>query len=941
MSGLQDFVLGLLKATGTPAEQTSDGHGISFRVRELTTDLQTFFQRQKNLYFTFDPDYYELYAAQGVEFIALGTPILDRLIRYAKTRFLISEGVAVGVPQQRLNVQSASLKMQSQASKSYNTYLCFHLKVAFISEEQHDEFIQVWVDSSNARIVSPPKNFQVLPSQVVSVIPTEIVQAAWNLAWQDAEAVISEKLDQFEEIANKRLDHELSRMKNAGLRQSEQQRLIDRSKLTVQNELIFVEIVQYPLQIWDSIFQARTWSSKHRYQWDEVARSWSNPPICPICRQKTFQLESCDAGQHIVCPNCVGKCSTCDSQHCTRHPTIPCHHCLEGQCKNCLKICNSCGTQNCQQCQTSCSECTARLCLECSVSCSACDKKGCPEHFKVCHITNDVLCVNHALSCANCQRTTRADHLHPVRGRGLLCDDCVVTCAAPHREPVWLAALDAVFCADSHDKPHALCQEHQCRCDLHHEKAYFCSQHIVNCRSCNAAVCSKHRQVSALSQEIFCNAHIDTCSRCQRAFGATERRRVARGTSVCRECTGQCASCTDQDLHWNLNDLAACPHCIKLESQFGNLQKQSTPSNLLRFNPQISYCPEHRFVCHICQRPACEKHATKCAECQKPTCMEDVVKTVDGALVCKACVQTCRACPPNTFHLTRTLTRSERSRDFVCATHLRQCDSCLAKVSYQELQTTKKNQQVCAKCVYICHDCPPHIRHSINDVQPCHCSKGKFCSQHSKNCDSCQKPTRTSLLKKAVSGEYVCPNCAKSCAICSSEKIYTANHIFTCAVSQTVVCQAHLSSCDYCERPVSLAHVHDCLVCGDRVCSSCSQNQKCLTCQNIAPTPNLAIEKLPLSAAAQNWSVYSSQRACQDGTIRRYIFYYPQTTKISQLLLFFIDSASVEMRLDVLVQRSGRFTLIKSKSVKSNLIGVPTYSILKEATWRLRGKTHD
>lgn len=698
MEGLEPLVLRLLEAAGSTPEPVPNGKAYKAK---LSSDLVPLFRGKSHIYFTFDEEYFDLNQERGVEFVAPGYPILDRLIQYAQTRLVVSEAALDGTFLPYLNLKSQSLRFEPNSRPDEKIYLCFHFKLKVRSDDYSEEFFSVWFDLNGQRVLSePPTQLELRPVTKSVPLPNSKIQAAWTLVKEEANAQIQSRITKYEEAANLRLAKELSLLDRVGVTNSERERIINRYRMEVNSELIFAEILHYPLQLWEVEIRSQAWSRRYQYRWDVVQRCWITPPNCPICHQKGLVFEACDAGQHLVCPNCAASCTHCHARHCSNHPTKPCTDCLQGHCPNCLNPCHSCTKPHCPQCLSPCPDCNQTTCNDCMVPCSVCQHIACQDHFSHCHLSGKALCSQHALHCDNCGKPTHPDRLHKLAVKDeQWCEACAVTCSEHHPEPFWFPRWQAVGCSSHHNPAHILCPDHAYYCARHSTSAPFCAGHLEACADCGEQVCADHRSISALSGLLFCSTHLYDCPRCKRKVGTLEVVQVEGGQLVCQECALPCPSCSPQHPLWMLDDLKLCPICLQKSIRQNLVSFQPSPDLLKRTLPHLLRCPEHRTVCHVCNRPACADHIRPCPECTKPTCLEDLGTTVEGSEVCRNCGQHCKDCGSQRIYLSTNLASCGVCAQLLCNDHRTTCQSCLSPTCTEHYKPCKLClAEVCTHC---------------------------------------------------------------------------------------------------------------------------------------------------------------------------------------------------------------------------------------------------
>lgn len=692
-ASVQKFVLDILRVAGANLEEVANH---AYRT-QVPPELARFFPGKQSLHFTFDEEYFDLHLESGVEYVAPGYPLLDRLIAYSRTRFLVSEGLLEGKPLPTVGLQSQSLILDLQTTDNTKTLIGFHFKATFRSDEYSEEFIQVWVDPREKVILTnPPGRRSWRRAERPRPVAKSELQACWNLVEGDLKSILSERIARYEETANIRLSAEFQRLRNAGATQTDLARAAERYGLKVQPELIFAEVVHYPLQDWHVSFMGAGWREKRDYTWDAVEARWVDAPRCPVCKQQTFSFEACDEGRHAVCSDCSGQCSTCERKQCADHPTSPCRVCGKGSCNTCLSQCNECGNASCPECRQECPDCQADTCLDCYRACGVCHHRACGKHFAQCHVTGEWLCETHAVRCAGCKKTTHPSRLLAVQGRdGGFCPNCIVPCSESHPSPLYLAKQDAKTCAGTHQRPHALCQDHQHPCALHGGASVFCHAHTEACHMCRRGVCGDHRKRSYLSGHTFCNEHAQSCPRCRRWVGSDEVVTTNTGEALCRACAMPCHHCDSTESPWSLDALHPCPTCLKEGLSSHTVRPQPSPDDLKRSHPHIVYCRNHLHNCHICKRQHCRDHLSACPECNGPTCKEDWAVTASGRRVCLSCAVPCAHCPEGTFYLKVDVSACQICGTNTCETHSRNCESCLHS-------TCEEHAAACGLCGGTC-----------------------------------------------------------------------------------------------------------------------------------------------------------------------------------------------------------------------------------------------
>ena len=703
---VRDFVLSTLRLADAHVSEVGDGRAYHTPV---PPSLAAFFPGRRALSFTFDVEYADLHADAGVEFVAPGYPLLDRLIEFARARFQVVEATLDAQPLNLLGLRADGLQLQATAAMDRRVLLGLHFRASFRSDEYAEALFEVWTDPhAGVLLTDPPDRTDWEPVQDAQAVAQEDLQAAFGLVFGDLNAILSRQIARYEEDANLRLNLELRRLKAANAPAADLDRAKERFRLEVQPDLIFAELLHYPIQRWHACFSGTGWQDERTYLWDAVARRWLDPPTCPQCGRNTFELQGCDAGHHVVCPDCAGRCSGCGAGHCSQHPTDTCTRCGIGFCGDCLTPCDACGSRACSGCLDTCGTCQRTICEGCRRTCAVCGTTTCQHHTAACHLSGEPLCPTHAVTCTACGQISHPARVEAVEGHdGLFCSVCVVTCDADHDRPRRMLRREAAACAGEHSTPHHLCHEHRHRCVLHGSDAWFCRDHLGTCSACGRAVCSDHERRSERNGERYCNEHVATCERCRRLVGSPELRRTADGHSLCLECVQSCHACEPDASPWSIDVLRPCPACVEGARHDGTLQRRrSLPSRetFVRDNPHVAYCPRHIARCHVCDRGHCADHLEACPHCGRTTCPDHLTTTLDGGRACDACRVICPQCPDDRFyaptdaHLRSCTACDTRS----CDRHARVCEACGASVCQTHART-------CRLCLGItCPDCAPH-----------------------------------------------------------------------------------------------------------------------------------------------------------------------------------------------------------------------------------------
>jgi hypothetical protein len=686
---VERFVTGVLQKAGAQLETLAPR---TYRTA-IPPDLAKFFPGRRWLVFTFDEEYFDLHREEGVEFVARGYPLLDRLVEYARSRYRVAEVALVGQSLTSFGIGSGTLNVRAGSDDTSKVLLGFYYKFGFRSDDYEEEIQEIWVDPSLDILVAAPAETVGRRSVTqATAIEEDRLKSAWTLAENAVAARLGRLTAKHEEDANFRLVHELARLARIGTSQADLERVRNRFRLTVERDLVFAEVVHYPLQRWTVTYSSKSWDEHHDYVWDAVAARWQDPPACPLCGGAVATLEACDAGRHVVCPDCRSQCSSCGASHCTLHPTTPCNGCGQGHCDGCLELCASCSTHVCPTCRIACPECGDVTCGRCLTTCDVCGFAACPKHFATCHTSGARLCGEHAHRCSGCGKVTHPGLLHEAEAAaGRFCADCAAPCAEPHDTPLYVCVGDhvATQCAFPHAKPHVLCSEHRRTCALHGSDAVFCPAHVARCATCDADVCDQHRRRSERNGREYCLKHARFCAECRRWVGLDETTIARGGSVVCVDCARPCHDCGADGAPWPISQLKPCPICLECGLQGGDVEPRASVADLLRTYPKVAFCKDHLHRCHVCSRHVCGDHLGTCPSCGLAACDDDFVTTVAGERLCRTCIGFCATCPVGTYHAKPTLMPCATCGTPTCPSHTHACESCLARVCGDHVTTCR------------------------------------------------------------------------------------------------------------------------------------------------------------------------------------------------------------------------------------------------------------
>lgn len=886
MQNLEHFTLSLFRKLGVEPTAVATS---TYRVK-LPLELNRFFRRSE-LFFTFSEEHHDIHQEEGIEFITAGSPMLDRLIGYVRSRFMVSEAMLKGKELDQLALQSHNLTLHKHPKQLYRKYLCFHVKISVRSDEHLEEILPIWMDLTTKQVLSePPEAPELHASDTPTALAPEEVQEAWSTAWNGIQQQLRNWLEPIQDGINLRLQLEINKRKAVG---NDRQMLVDRFKPQLQTELVFAELLMYPVQLWEVRFEARTWALRAQYRWDMVRRTWLTAPSCSSCQQTSFVLQGCEKGHHLVCERCQQVCKSCHSHQCRKHPLKHCNSCQSGNCDTCLQPCHACHTENCTSCLMPCPECQQQTCHSCVVSCADCDRVGCTSHFEHCQITQKPLCVSHALTCQGCKKVTHHSVLHQTEDGVRLCENCAIPCPEPHSQKVWLNPAKALQCAGQHTSPHHLCH-----------------QHAQVCADCGKAMCAQHLVLTRSGLKI-CMDCAKTCTVCP--VGTYHTRREVQ-------------SCQDSQHPAHLM-------CSEHHRQCHDCQKRT--------------CAHHSYRSKKSQKPFCREHIVVCPDCKTQIGRSEAVQAIEG-LYCPDCVGSCNAC--HEVHAKKRLRRSQHSGKTFCHAHIMACPECQMLVGMPETIQTPEGPrcpactETCKTCqtvhgfsgLQVCIVCVPagfknrpkkelrgHL-HCQKHVKSCHVCRQHTCHAHSTPCEDCQQNTCPEHLVTDSQGRKLCQKCAVTCPYCPTETYHQRKNTARCSVSGDHLCQNHTQVCEDCLKPVGAKHTALCASCQGNTCTNCSKEGACITCQSIKPADALLLQELGLQEVAQGWSVHASLKDRGNGTFKQVVVYHTRAPSLWGAV------ATQPVLMLVVYLRSGqKIQKIRHLELKKAPAGFPSASRLK------------
>jgi len=140
--------------------------------------------------------------------------------------------------------------------------------------------------------------------------------------------------------------------------------------LDIRSKVLNVTVIYYPVFLFHLYLKNKDSKKYLELAYDPLTHDFLNLR-CSSCGEKIDELLLCSGG-HIVCDDCLGRCSECGGQFCKKCVSRSCSSCGKGLCKNCLKICFGCskpvclthmredcvsGDDRCVLCMRACSRC--------------------------------------------------------------------------------------------------------------------------------------------------------------------------------------------------------------------------------------------------------------------------------------------------------------------------------------------------------------------------------------------------------------------------------------------------------------------------------------------------------------------------------------------------------------------------------------------------------
>lgn len=300
-------------------------------------------------------------------------------------------------------------------------------------------------------------------------------------------------------------------------------------------------------------------------------------------------------------------------------------------------------------------------------------------------------------------------------------------------------------------------------CRVHPERLTVCrAGHAIgaectsSCSVCNERFCSEHgHSACVVDGQPVCREHASECWSCDRIHCDTHTARCEDGDhSACTGCIGVCGSCS-RSVCW----------------------KHATPTHdgspygaRLLCRGCIVYCEgstaepigrDEAAPCGTCGKHICERHQVRCV--------------VDGQP-----------------HCSKHLRRSDRSRRFICESHIAACGHESSEVLF-----VSDEVRACVECGK--SGCDRH-------AAPCHEDSRWHCWEHLASINDI-------------------PNAA-ACAL----------HRSACHVDGRVFSLKGTAPCEICALSTCRTHIAQCGWCGGSVCVKDVRDNRCITCGQLSAT---------------------------------------------------------------------------------------------------------
>jgi hypothetical protein len=267
-------------------------------------------------------------------------------------------------------------------------------------------------------------------------------------------------------------------------------------------------------------------------------------------------------------------------------------------------------------------------CGACGLTCSVCTEEFCRGHgIDACHVDAAPACREHSRTCACCHRDHCTSHEGQcAEGGHLACTSCLDACRICAR--VVCATHAVMTSAESPLGARRLCRECTVYCQGGRSEAVGRDE-VTQCASCERSVCSIHRAVCVVDQQVHCSTHLRRTDRSRRLVCTTHRATCVHEPEaiLASDEVGSCVTC----------GAAACDEHAAACVEDGGRHCR-THLSALADRPGALACEAHRSVCHmdgvafslagasvcpVCQRGACKRHSENCANCGRSVCAVD------------------------------------------------------------------------------------------------------------------------------------------------------------------------------------------------------------------------------------------------------------------------------------------------------------------------------
>lgn len=394
------------------------------------------------------------------ELVAYGSARFEQMLAYLATR---GRATACALPE----TSAPPLEPQAQngaitpvaTHPSPRDFFLLHYQLACVSDERVEHLrsycldaegrpapeVAAWLDAASGGVLLPE----------AAPLPLVVEAAAEQAVLAEADRLAAELekplLERLHRIAGRLVAYYEELMADVPVRrrkgQSELEAIeaADEERWRLRRELEYKlgeETARHQLRVQVrrvSLAQARVPGELRRYRlttphaerelavWHNRHTGAAEWPACQRCGVQDGRYGLC-AEKHLSCPDCLGRCSTCDRDFCTSE-LAPCALCGTASCETCLAACTTghlvcrahlapcecCGQVYCTECATACPGCppTGRLAREHGEACAVCARVLCAKHRHACAWCGDVACAEDRARCPGCGEAGCATHLGP------------------------------------------------------------------------------------------------------------------------------------------------------------------------------------------------------------------------------------------------------------------------------------------------------------------------------------------------------------------------------------------------------------------------------------------------------------------------------------------------------------------------------------------------